>query len=112
MHDHLRAWLVGFVGGLTVGLLAVALATLGFLLVAALIVGAAFNRPRLPSVAGTMLGLGFGYLVLFGLAASRCAASACERPDPTPWVWIDVVLLSVGVITTLAAWRMSRATEP
>jgi hypothetical protein len=83
-HDNVRAGLVGIVGGLTIGLLAVALAGLGFLLVGALIVGAAFNRPRLASVGGTMLGLGFGCLFLFGLAASRCATAACEGPDPTP----------------------------
>jgi hypothetical protein len=109
-HDDLHAWLVGIVGGLTIGLLALALATVGFLLVAALIAGAALNRPRLASVGGTTLGLGFGYLFLFGLAASRCAAPACVGPDPTPWVWIDVVLLSIGVIVSLVAWRMSRAT--
>jgi hypothetical protein len=108
--DSLRAGLVGMAGGLTIGLLSVALAGLGFLLVGALIVGAAFNRPRLASVGGTMLGLGLGYLFLFGLAASRCAASACEGRDPTPWAWIDVMLLGVGVVASVAAWRTSRAT--
>jgi hypothetical protein len=39
IRGDLRAWLVGIIAGLAVGLLAIALGALGMLLVAALVVG-------------------------------------------------------------------------
>jgi hypothetical protein len=105
----LRAWLVGITAGLAVGLLAIALAGLGVLLVAALVVGATISRPRLASLGGTLLGLGIGYLFLFGMAASRCESLSCSGPDPTPWVAIDAALLGAGLIASLGTLRASRA---
>jgi hypothetical protein len=67
------------------------------------------NRPRLASLGGTLLGLGIGYLFLFGLAASRCEAPSCEPPDATPWLAIDGAFLAAGIIVSLAAWRASQA---
>ena len=105
-----RAWLVGITAGMVVGLLALGLAALGALLVIALVVGAAINRPHLASVGGTLVGLGIGYLYFLNLAIARCESPSCDAPDATPWLVIDLAMFGTGVVLSAAAVWSSRAT--
>lgn len=99
----LSNWLAGVVVGVAAGVLTLTFPTLGWLIVAAFLVGVIQARPRLPAVSGLSIGFGATWLALFArsyLACERFDAAPnqeCIVPDLSLLFLAAALLLAVGI---------------
>jgi hypothetical protein len=106
---RLSNWMAGLVVGVGAGVLALILPILGWLIVAAFLVGLIRATPRIPAVGGLFLGLGTTWLALLVRSHVECQAfntapgQACMEPDIGPFLAVGAALLAVGMFATATA---------
>jgi hypothetical protein len=102
----LSNWLAGVVVGVAAGVVTLTFPTLGWLIVAAFLLGLIRAAPRLPAVGGLFLGLGTTWLVLLVRSHVECQgfnagpAQECFGPDIGPFLAVGGVLLAIGGLAT------------
>jgi uncharacterized membrane protein len=105
----LSNWIAGVVVGVAAGVLTLIFPTLGWLIVAAFLLGLIRAVPRVPAVGGLFLGLGAAWLVLLVRSHVECQAfdaapnQECGDPDIGRWLAFGGVLLAIGVLVSVAA---------
>lgn len=102
-----RGWLPGVVVGLAVGVAALEVGALAWILAAAFAVPAVIVGPRRAAIGGLFTGSGAIWLVLLGRVAISCRAADGEIGCQAPWIegWLAAagVQLGLGLALTLLA---------
>lgn len=101
-------WLAGLVVGVCGGFLVLVFPTIGLLLIALGTLGVLRARGRVAGSSGLLIGIGATTVVPLVRAQLACEAfdaapnQGCEAPDLTPWLTIGGALLVGGMILSAA----------
>lgn len=117
----MKAFLVGLLAGVVAGFSMFILGTLTVFVGVPLLVIGVFIPPRLLGAAGTLIGLGATWLVVFGPVATTCRPPDCstggsgETAFATvgPWLAVAAACLVAGlVLLVIGLARRSRSRRP
>jgi YndJ-like protein len=100
-----RRWATGLLVGLVVGVGVLIGGPMVGLIGVAAVVLLAIEPGREAPVGGLLTGFGAAWLALFLRADASCG-SGCTGPDLTPWYAFAGVMLLVGVVLTIRAFRV------
>jgi uncharacterized membrane protein len=106
---RLSNWMAGLVLGVGAGVLALILPILGWLIVAAFLVGLIRATPRIPAIGGLFLGFGTTWLALLLRSHFECQAfnavpgQGCLDPDIGPYLAVGAAQVAIGIVATAAA---------
>ena len=104
-------WVQGVLLGCVIGAAVLEVPAIGLLVLLPCLLWAWIDGVRPAGMAGLLLGLGGAAALLFVAANGRCAAfndvpnQGCTAPDVTPFLVVAAVLVAVGVVLTVLAFR-------
>jgi formate hydrogenlyase subunit 3/multisubunit Na+/H+ antiporter MnhD subunit len=115
MKHRRENWVAGVVVGVAAGVLTLSIPIIGWLIVVAFLGGLIRSTPRIPAVAGLMIGFGGAWFLLLTAAFMRCQRfdaapnHECVQPDLGPWLLAAVVVLGAGICLLIAGLIRGRA---
>ena len=111
---HALIWLAFAVLGVATAVVLLEFPGGGVLLIVAALVGIALRPPRGAATAGLVTGLGGTWTALFVRVKVSCDAfnaqpgQGCESPGIEGWIAGSAVVLAVGLLASLLAYRRRR----
>ncbi len=108
---HASTWLAFAMLGVASAVVLLEFPVGGVLLLAAALVGIAVRSPRGAALAGLVTGLGATWTALFLRVKVSCDAfdsqpgQSCESPGIEGWIAAGAVVLAVGMLASLLAYR-------
>ncbi|HLA17281.1 MAG TPA: hypothetical protein VJZ72_10310 [Candidatus Limnocylindrales bacterium] len=111
----MKTFLIGLLSGAVGATSVVILGTLSVFIGVPLLIVGVLIPPRFFGAAGTLIGFGAGWIVLFGRVAITCRLPYCQGPDGSsaidslaPWVAVG----AIGVIAGLVLLGIGLARRP
>jgi hypothetical protein len=97
-------WAIGLITGVIIGVSVLLIGTIGAVLAVIALVLFAVQPRREAPVGGLAIGLGAGWLTILALGDLACDAG-CVAPDLRGWYAFASVVIAVGVVVTVRAFR-------